>query len=67
MDIKTYRVPQYSSRPVTVIVVNGEPLCTVRGNKSISNIIAKLNGYDIDIHDGRIEKKIREIRKEICE
>ncbi len=64
MDIKVYRVPQFSARRVNVICVNGIPLCTTVGQKSTNAIITKLNGYDIDIIDGRIDRLIKQKLKE---
>ena len=61
MEIKTYRVPQLMSKPITVITVDDTPICAVRGKKSTSDIIAKLSGYDVKIIDGRIDKKIDQI------
>ena len=55
-DIKVYRVPQFMSKRVNVICVDGIPFCTVRGRKTTSDIIAKLSGYDVNISDGRIDK-----------
>lgn len=55
-DIKVYRVPQFMSKRVNVICVDGIPFCTVRGEKTTSDIIAKLSGYDVNICDGRIDK-----------
>ena len=55
-DIKVYKVPQYMSKKVNVICVDGIPVCTARGSETISDIVAKLSGYDIDIKDGRINK-----------
>lgn len=57
MNITTYRIKQYNSTFKTVISVNDKPICIVAGvGKTVSNIIAYLNGYDIDITDGRIKK-----------
>lgn len=55
-EIKVYRVPQYMSKRVNVICVDGVPVCTVRGKKTTGDIIAKLSGYDVEIKDGRIDK-----------
>ena len=60
MNIKVYRVPQFSAKRVNVICVNDVPLCTVRGRKTTSDIITKLNGYDVDIKDGRIDRLIEQ-------
>lgn len=56
MKIEVYRVPQLMSKMISVVCVNGVPFCTVRGKKATSDIIAKLNGYDVTICDGRIDK-----------
>ena len=63
-DVKIYRVPQFMSKRVNVICVDGVPVCTVRGKKSTSDIIAKLSGYDVNICDGRINKISNRINKE---
>lgn len=63
MNIKIYRVPQYSSKMINVICVNEKPICTVRGKKSTSDIISKLSGYDIRVIDGRIEKLINKMKE----
>lgn len=57
-EIKVYRVPQYMSKRVNVICVDGVPVCTARGKKTTSDIIAKLSGYDVEIKDGRVNKLI---------
>lgn len=64
-DIKVYRVPQFMSKRVNVICVDGIPFCTARGRKTTSDIIAKLSGYDVDINDGKIKKKLDSIIMEI--
>lgn len=58
MKIEVIKVPQYMSKKVNVIMVDGKPLCTCRGNYTTQTIIAKLQGYDVDIKDGRIVKLI---------
>nr|DAO73281.1 MAG TPA: protein of unknown function (DUF3330) [Caudoviricetes sp.] len=55
--VKIYRVPQYLSKRVNVICVDGIPVCTARGKKITDRIVALLSGYDVDdINDGRISK-----------
>ena len=61
MTIEVIRVPQYMSKKVNVIIVDGKPLCTCRGNYTTQTILAKLQGYDVDIKDGRIAKLIEGI------
>lgn len=60
-EIKVYRVPQYMSKRVNVICVDGVPVCTARGKKTTSDIVAKLSGYDVEIGDGRISKLIEKV------
>lgn len=55
--VKIYRVPQYLSKRVNVICVDGIPVCTARSKKITDRIVALLSGYDVDdINDGRISK-----------
>ena len=57
MNITTCRIKQYNSTFKTIISVDGKPICIVAGaGKTLSNIIAYLNGYDVDIADGKIKK-----------
>lgn len=53
-EITVYRVPQYMSKKVNVICLDGVPVCTARGKKTTSQIISRLSGYDVDVLDGRI-------------
>lgn len=63
-DIKVHKVPQFMSKNVNVITYKDIPICTARGKKTTSEIIAKLIGYDIEILDGRINKKIEKLKGE---
>ena len=59
MNITTHRIKQYNSTYKTVVSVDGKPICIVAGvGKTASNIIAYLNGYDVDIADGKIKKAL---------
>lgn len=64
MDIKIIKVPQFMSKKVNVICVNGTPICTARGGKTTSDIIAKLQGYEITVKDGRLNRLIEKILNE---
>lgn len=55
-EVTVYRVPQYMSKRVNVICVDGVPVCTARGKKTTSDIVARLSGYDVKTGDGRIDK-----------
>lgn len=67
MQITTKRIKQYNSTNKTVIMVDKEPICLVDGcGKTVSNIVAYLNGYDVSISDGKIKRildKVKEIQK----
>jgi len=57
MNITTFRIKQYNSTSKTVICVDDKPICIVAGvGKTVSNIIAYLNGYDVAVADGKVKK-----------
>lgn len=56
MDIEIVKVPQYMSKNVNVIMVDGKPFCTCRGKETTSKVIARLQGYKMDLSDKRIER-----------
>ena len=64
MKVTTKRVKQYNSTTKTVVMVNGDPICIVQGcGKTVSNIMAFLEGYDVEIKDGKIKKILERERK----
>ena len=64
MQITTKRIKQYNSTIKTVVMVDGEPICIVSGcGRTVSNIMAYLNGYDVLIADGKIKKMLDKIRE----
>ena len=64
MNITTKRVKQYNSTKKTVVSVDGEPICIVSGTgKTVSNIMAYLNGYDVEISDGKIKQQLDRIKE----
>lgn len=56
MNIEIVKVPQYMSKNVNVIMVDGKPFCTCRGKETTSKVIARLQGYKMDLSDKRIER-----------
>lgn len=57
INITTYRIKQYNSTCKTVVCIDEVPICIVAGcGKTLSNIIAYLNGYNVNISDGKIKK-----------
>jgi len=65
MKITTYRVKQYNATYKTVVCVYDKPICIVAGvGKTLSNVIAYLNGYDVDIADGKVKKILDKCKAE---
>lgn len=58
MKINTYRIKQFAARPITVVTVDGVPVVSARGKKTISDIISYLEGYDVNITDGKIKRAL---------
>ena len=57
MKITTHRIKQYNATYKTVVCVYDKPICIVSGvGKTLSNVIAYLNGYDVPISDGKVKK-----------
>lgn len=68
MRIDTYRVKQYNSTTKTVITVNDVPVCIVAGKGiTASNIIAYLQGCDVEIKDGAVKKILDKAREKNTE
>lgn len=64
MIVTTKRVKQYNSTTKTVVIIDGEPLCIVQGcGRTVSNILAYLDGYDVEISDGRIKNLLTKVRE----
>ena len=63
MKITTFKVPQYSAKSVYVIMVDDKPFCTCRGKETVSKIVSALNGYDVKLDDGRLLKRIKELKE----
>lgn len=64
MDISVVKVKQYNSTKKNVIMVDGEPICVVAGEKNTADIIAYLNGYNRPINDGKIKKILDNVMAE---
>lgn len=64
MIVTTKRVKQYNSTTKTVVMIDGEPLCIVQGcGRTVSNILAYLEGYDVEISDGKIKNLLNKVRE----
>lgn len=63
MNIKVYRVKQYNSTYKSVVTVDDKPVCIVDGvGVTLSNILAYLRGFDVQINDGKIKKILDEVK-----
>lgn len=62
MVITQTRVKQYNSTYKTVISVDGVPVAMTKADKRASDIVAYLNGYDVEINDGTIRKTLDQYR-----
>jgi hypothetical protein len=62
--ISAYRVKQYNSTTKTVITVDGVPVCIVAGKGiTASNVIAYLQGCDVEIKDGAVKKVLDKVKE----
>ena len=64
MKITTYRIRQFSSKPITVVCVNDIPICAARGKRTISEIVTYLNGYDVTLKDKAIQRLLDKAKEE---
>ena len=58
MDIKIFKVKQFSSTYKKVIVVDNIPVAISRGNETASEIIAYIQGYSSELKDGKLRRDI---------
>ena len=63
MKITWEKVKQYNSTKKFVVMVDGFPICIVKGEKKLSDIVVYLQGYDAEIKDGKIKKILDKIRE----
>ena len=64
MEIKAYRVKQYNSTTKTVITADGVPVCIVAGKGiTASNVMAYLQGCDVEIKDGAVKKVLDKVKE----
>ena len=68
MNINAYRVKQYNSTTKTVITVDGVPVCIVAGKGiTASNVMAYLQGCDVEIKDGAVKKVLDKVKEKKSE
>lgn len=62
MKIEIIKVKQYNSTYKHIVMVDRTPVCITKGGKRASECIQYLNGYGIDINDGKIRKVLDKYR-----
>ena len=56
MQISVVKVKEYNSTNKHILMVDGVPVCIVRGNKSLNDCISYLMNGEPNLKDGRIQK-----------
>jgi hypothetical protein len=64
MNISTVKVKEYNSTNKHILIVEGNPVCIVRGNKSLNDCISYLMNREPSLKDGRIKKILDKVRAE---
>ena len=62
MNISTAKVKQFSSTYKHVLMVDGKPVCIVRGDKCLNDCINYLMNGQPSLKDGRIMKLLDKVR-----
>ena len=63
MRISTTKVKQYGSTHKHVLMVEGKPVCIVRGSKSLNDCISYLMSGMPTLKDGRIMKLLDKVKE----
>lgn len=62
MTLSTVKVKEYSSTNKYILLVNGKPVCIVRGKKSLNDCIGYLMNGEPLLKDGRIMKLLDKVK-----
>ena len=62
MNISTVKIKEYNSTHKHILVVNGTPICIVRGNKSLNDCISYLMNGEPSLKDGKIMKLLDKVK-----
>ena len=62
MNISTARVKQYGSTYKYVLMVEGIPVCVVRGSKSLNDCIGYLMNGEPFLKDGKLMKILDKVK-----
>ena len=63
MTISTAKVKEYNSTKKYILMVNGTPVCIVRGNKSLNDCIGYLMNGEPLLKDGRIMRTLDKLKE----
>ena len=64
-DVKVVKVKQYNSTTKHVVLVHNQPVAITRGADTALAINSYLLGYDVQLNDGKILKKLDAIKAKI--
>ena len=65
MNISTAKVKQYGSTHKHILMVEGIPVCIVRGSKSLNDCINYLINGEPSLKDGKIMKILDKLKRGI--
>lgn len=62
MDINIVKIKEYNSTYKHILVVNGTPICIVRGNRSLNDCISYLMNGEPSLKDGKIKGLLDKVK-----
>lgn len=63
MNISSVKVKEYNSTNKHILMVDGNPVCIARGNKSLNDCISYLMNGEPDLKDRRIKKILDKVKE----
>ena len=61
-DVRVVKVKQYNSTTKHVVLVHNQPVAVTKGADTALAINSSLLGYDVQLNDGKILKKLDAIK-----
>lgn len=62
MNINIVKIKEYNSTYKHILVVNGTPICIVRGNNSLNDCISYLMNGEPSLKDGKIKRLLDKVK-----
>ena len=62
MNISTVKIKEYNSTYKHILLVNGKPICIVRGNKSLADCTSYLMNGEPSLKDGKIKRLLDKVK-----